>query len=265
MPPINADSGHHDLRRGATAYSAIIGAFGALAVPAIVFLFAAPKTLALDAHTLETFATALLVTGMSGCLLAAIAFAFLGAERDEVAALAPAIIFVAVPVSVSVVSILASFEVLAAIYQPQSKALMAFVVIAAGFFGVVYASIGVTHSIHLGPSDPAIRQTWLDEQPIGDRSEARRVAIQLGTMSVIPILFAGILRVANVHSYTTPTEVDLVVSVAFVLILVSTLAAVLRMTPVLEPSRQKGLRLREAYMANGAIALYVFILLIVLP
>jgi hypothetical protein len=162
------DQGYHDIQRGAAGYSVVVGAFGALAVPAIVLVFTAPPTHVANAQTLEVFATGLLVTGMFGSLLGAIAFAYLAAERDPIAALAPAIVFAAVPVSVSFSSILGAFEVLAVLYQPSAKGLFAITVAAGGLFGVIYSSLAVIHSVTLGPTDEAIRQEWLPRQTDSD-------------------------------------------------------------------------------------------------
>src|ERR1700759_2104039 len=106
MTSPGVDQGCHDIRRGATAYSAIVGILGALAVPAIVLLFTPPSPDAPNAATLNTFATGLLVAGMFGSLLGAIGLAYIGAERDPIAALAPAIVYAAVPAVISLCSIL---------------------------------------------------------------------------------------------------------------------------------------------------------------
>ena len=43
-PPAGPDEGKYDLRKGAAAYAPIVGAFGALAVTAIVVVFTVAST-----------------------------------------------------------------------------------------------------------------------------------------------------------------------------------------------------------------------------
>jgi hypothetical protein len=258
------DTGHHEIQRGATAYSAVVGAFGALAVPAIVLIFQSPDK-SPRGPTLDTYAIGLLVTGMFGCLLGAIALAYIGAERDPIASLAPAIIYAAVPVSVSVCSILAAFEVLSALSLPSAKTLFALVVAAGGLFGVIYSSFAVLHSVTLGPTQKHVRSEWQERQALRSRSSAERAAFALGVASSLPVLLATALRLADIHMRPTQIAIRVVMGIAFALILVGPLLAVLRTRPSDTPAKQKAIRLVEAYAPNVAVGGYVLLLLIALP
>ena len=102
--------GYYDLRQGAAGFAPIVGALGALAVPAIVVLFTA-KSSPKDS-VFVALSAGLLIVGMISSLTAAFAMAGIAAERALTANLPPAIIFAGVPVVVSMVSILGAFEVL---------------------------------------------------------------------------------------------------------------------------------------------------------
>src|SRR6185312_16060264 len=102
-----------------------------LAVPAITVLFTTSKG---GNETLITLAAGLLVVAMLGSLTGSVALAAVGAEEDETANLPAAVMFIAVPVVISMVSVLAAFEILAKIYLPESKTLFAVIT---GVGGVV--------------------------------------------------------------------------------------------------------------------------------
>lgn len=69
---------------------------------------------------------------MLASVTGAIGLAAVGAEQDATANLVPATMFLAVAISVSLVAVLAAFEVLAAVYLPASKNLFAVITRAAG-------------------------------------------------------------------------------------------------------------------------------------
>lgn len=116
--PDGPDEGYYDSRAGASAYAPLVGTFGALAVTAIVVLFSTSKALS---PTQLALATGLLAVGVFGSLAGSFGLAAIGAEQDPTANLPPAIMYVAVPVTTSVVSILGAFEVLAKVYIPSRR------------------------------------------------------------------------------------------------------------------------------------------------
>ena len=237
---------------------------GALAVPAIIVVFTTAIPQVANARTLATFATALLVVGMFGSLLGAIALAYLGAERDPIAGLAPAIVYAAVPAVVSLCCILGAFQVLAALYQPSAKTLFSIIVAAGSLFGVIYTSFAVVHSLCLGPRGDA-RQAWLEAQQIREHASAVKAARLLGGVTAIPVISAMVLRLAGVHLRPTSSIVALDVVLALALIATGPLLAVLRTAPSKTPAEQKGLRLHEIYAANFAMSGFGVLLLLTLP
>lgn len=258
------DRGYHDIRHGATAYSAVVGTFGAIAVPAIILVFTTPVPHVANAPTLATFATALLVAGMFGSLLGAVALAYLGAERDPIAGLAPAIVYAAVPVVVSLSCIVGAFEVLAALFQPSVKTLFSMVVAAGSLFGVVYTCFAVVHSVKLGPRGET-RGAWLEAQQIREHAGAVKAAWLLGGVTITPVLLAVALRLAGAHLRPTPSIITFDVLIALALIATGPLLAILRTVPSRTPEEQRGLRLHEMYTADFAISGFTLLLLFTLP
>ena len=112
--------GWYDIRRGAAGYAPIVGAFGALSVPAIVFLFtilsSEPPRMFTKQVPVIALAGGLLIVVVIGSLAGAIGLAAIGAERDATANLVPATMFLAVAVSISLIAVLAAFEALATLY-----------------------------------------------------------------------------------------------------------------------------------------------------
>src|SRR5882757_6325916 len=150
--------GRYDIRKGAAAYAPIVGAFGALAIPTVTVLFTASKPP--HADKLVVLACGLLVIATIGSLAGSIGLAAIGAERDQTANLPAAVMYTAVPVVISLLAVLASFEVLAAVYLPHEKELFAVTTGVGGLLGTFFTSFAVGDSWQSGPSDPVLKATW---------------------------------------------------------------------------------------------------------
>lgn len=118
---VRAIEGRYDIRQGAAAFAPIVGALGALAVPAIIVLFTSRQESVASRGPFLSLAAGLLIVAMIGSLTGALGLAAIGAEQDLTANLVPATMFLLMPVVISIVAILAAFEVLAALYLPESK------------------------------------------------------------------------------------------------------------------------------------------------
>jgi hypothetical protein len=256
--------GQYDIRRGATAYAPIVGAFGALAVPAIVLVFALPSANTGASESEIIFVTGLLVIGMIGSLLGAFGLAAIGAEQDPTANLAPAVMFVAVPVATSLVAILSAFEVLAAIYIPESALLFALIALAGGVFGVIFNAFSISDSTGLGPSDPDAFDEWIKTQWLTDRRQSYWWAQVVAGVGVIPALVGGALRIANLTFRPTLMSVNLIIGAGVCVTLFGVLIGMLRTSHDFE-GKQRGLRPWEAVSTNLAISVYTLALLVYLP
>ena len=113
-------AGQYDVRDGSRSYAQIVGVFGSLALPGIVLLFTVQEPE--NSRTqLVILAIALLVVGMMSSLVGAFGLAAVGAEQELTANVIPASLFYGIPVSIAIGSMLGAFEVLAAIYLPETQ------------------------------------------------------------------------------------------------------------------------------------------------
>jgi len=253
--------GHYDIRKGAAAYAPIIGAFGALAVPAITVLFTTSKS---GNETLITLAAGLLVVAMLGSLASSIALAALGAEVDETANLPAAVMFIAVPVVISMISVLAAFEVLAAIYLPASKTLFAVMTGAGGLIGAYFTSFALGDCWRTGPSDPAVKATWQLTQWIKSPEQGHREAMRLAGISSLPATAGTILWLFEVKFTATPANVNALVGVGLAVAIAGTFWGVQRTAHAIDGD-QKGLRWPEAYLTSCTASLFTLAVLVFLP
>lgn len=256
--------GRYDVRKGAAGYAPIIGTFGALAVPAIIVLFTVPS--AQTAHKAPYIALAggLLIVGMIGSLTGAIGMAGIGAEDDATANLPPATMFMGVPVLVSLVAILAAFEVLAAIYLPDSKTLFAVITGFGGLAGVFFIALTIGDSWHSGPTDRYDRDLWLRGQWIKGHADAYRWANIFAATSSGPAVLGIILRLCGVDVAPSTPVVDWIVGSGFALAMAGTFLGVLR-TAHPSDGDQKGLRKWEACATTVVPSFYILALMIFLP
>ncbi len=256
--------GWYDIRRGAAGYAPIIGAFGALAVPAIIVLFTVPPKPSTYLAPFITLAAGLLIVAMIGSFTGAIGMAAIGAERDPTANLVPATLLVAIPVVLSFVAVLGAFEVLASVYLPASKLLFALITAAGGLSGVFFMSFAVGDAWASGPTDVGEREVWLPTQWLRSQDQSYRQANFVAATSVVPVLTGVIVRVVGVKVVPSTLGVDWLLGAALALALVGGFWGIFR-TQHASDGLQKGLRPYEAYTSTLAVSLYVLTLMIFLP
>lgn len=254
-------TGHYDVRRGAAAYAPIVGSFGALSVPATIVLFTTSRS---GDTTLVGLAAGLLVIAMIGSLTGSIALAAIGAEVDETANLPAAVMFVAVPVVVSLVSVLSAFAVLAAIHLPTQKTLFAVIAGVGGLAGTYFTSFAVGDSWHPGPQDPAVREEWRKRQWISSQKVAYRQCGILASVSSVPPVAGLVLRLFGVHAEPTETGVNALVGAGLLLAMTGTFLGVQRTMHPLNGD-QRGVRRYEAYGTALAPGLYTLAVLVLVP
>lgn len=264
--PIGPDEGMYDARQGATAYAPIVGAFGALAVTAIVVVFTVSSSKQAP-EPMVALCTGLLVIGVFGSLLGSFGLAALGAEKDPTANVAPAIMFVAIPVVLSIVAIFGAFEVLAAIYIPESKTLFAVVTGLAGLFGIVFNAFSVGDSQALHPTDmsPQDFDSWIGRQWIKDRAMAYKMTNRVLLLTTPPAVIGVLLRIFGAKETLTQDGVNWVVGIGVVLSLLGTYLSVNRTRHPTTGNEQIGVKRWEPFVSNAAISLYTLALMVVLP
>lgn len=256
--------GRYDIRQGAAGYALTIGTLGALAVPALFVLFAVPQASAPQRAPLVALAGGLLIVAILASTGGAIGLAAIGAEQDLTGNLVPAAMFLGVAASVAIIAILGAFEVLAAVYLPESTTLFAVIVSISGIMGAFFVALSIADSWHTGPRDPARKKEWQKTQWIRTQKKGDW---QTGIVAALGIVTAsaGIwLRMAGVHVSPSTRTVDLLIVGSLFLVMGAIVFAGIR-TMHRADGTQKGLRAWEAYGTTLVISAYALILVIMLP
>lgn len=270
MPPANSSTptwwahkveGHYDIRRGAAGYAPIVGAFGALAVPAIIVLFGSTHA---GRPAYISMAAGLLIVAMVGSLIASIALSAVGAERDETANLYATTMFEAVAVVISLASVLGAFEVLAAVYLPGVKTLFAVIVGVAGVIGIFFTALAIADSWQSGPSDPGDRAAWIPRQWLQDQNQAEKATWFVVATGCVPAALGIILRLLGVMVPPTTESANIIVGVGFLLTMSSIVLGAARSRHAID-GFQKALRPREALGTTMTASGFVLVLMIFLP
>lgn len=256
--------GHYDIRRGAAGYAPIIGAFGALSVPAIIVLFTAPAPNVPHRDADISMAAGLLIVAMLGSVISSIAMAAIGAEQDETANIPAEIMYEAVAVVISVASVLAAFEALAALYLPNIKTLFLLITGFGGLVGIFFTTLVVADSFHAGPSDADDHAIWRRTQWIQDREHAESAARVVTAIGSIPAMSGIVVRICGVGPTPTAVTANVVVAVGFVLTMSGIVLGALRSRHAVD-GVQKGLRPSEALGTSLATSCYIFMLMLFLP
>jgi hypothetical protein len=251
--------GYYDVRLGAAAYAPIVGAFGALAVPAIVVVFTAAKS----HHSADfTFAAGLLVLGMIGSVLGAFGLAAIGAESDPTANLGPAVMLIGIPVVISIVSILGAFEVLSVVYLSRSAALFVAIVGAVALFGVVLSAFAIVDSTGLETINSEKRDEWLNKQWLKTREQAYSFMNRALLVGSIPPVVGVIARIAVRPDLVHAVGVNTIVGFGLLLTVGASVWGVLRTS---HRKEERAITCREACASLGFIGIYSLVLLISLP
>jgi hypothetical protein len=256
--------GRFDVRHAAAAFAPIVGAFSALAVTAIIVLFTVPPRPTPYRAPFVALAAGLLVIAMISSFAGSFSLAAIGAEDDATANLVPAMMYMHASVMISLVVVLAAFEVLAAIYLPESKTLLALITATGGLFGSLRCSFGVSDAWYAGPSDIHERTHWLRTQWIQSHSQAYRSTSLVMLASAIPIALGVILRLLGVEKVPTINSANWVVGVGFALTMALNIMGIFRSRHPVDRI-QRGLRRSEGFAIPMSIGLYVLGLMIFLP
>lgn len=176
--PDGPDEGFYDPRRGATGYSPVVATFGALAVPALVVLFTNLNDIPADRLVLSS---GLPVVGIIGSLIGAFGLAAVGTERDGTANLGAVIMFIGVPVAVSMFSVLGAFEVLADVFVPNATKAFLFMEGLGVVFGVylIAVAVGDAPTLHPRTLTPDEFDQWRAKQWLQNRRMSYEAANKL--------------------------------------------------------------------------------------
>lgn len=256
--------GRFDVRQAAAAFAPIVGAFSALAVTAIIVLFTVPPRPTSYRAPFVALAAGLLAVAMIGSFTGSFSLAAIGAEEDSTANLVPAMMFSHASVMLSLVVVLAAFEVLAAIYLPESKTLFALITAVTGLFGSTRCSLGVSDAWYAGPSDVSERSRWLSSQWIQSHQQAYKSTNRVMLISAVPVALGIVLRLLGAKEAPTTSSVNWLVGIGFVLTISLNIMGLFRSRYPVDRV-QRGLRRNEAFAIPLSISLYVLGLMIFLP
>lgn len=268
--PPQTFEGHYDIRRGAAGYAPVIGTFGALSVPAIVVLLTVkPLPSPLDS-SLIPLAAGLLIVSVISSLASAIALSAIGAQRDATANLIPATMFFAVSVAISLIAVLASFEVMAALYLPagtgSTKTLFTVIVGIGGLCGAFFTALSIEDSWHMGPKDPVEREVWRKDsnQWIKSYSQANWWTDEISVISSAPTLAGIIFRIFSAGVKLTTYSANVLVAVTLAVTMIAVIMGAERVRHSASNS-QKGLRPWEAFATPLSISCYTLAVMLFLP
>lgn len=256
--------GRYDLRQGAGGYAPIVGALGALAVPGIVVLFTVSPKPAPHEALLITLAAGLLIVSVIGSLIGSVSLAGIAAEQELTANIPAAIMQVAVPVVISIIDTLAAFEVLSAIYLPNSKTLFALIAGAGGACGVFFTSFSVGDSWHAGPKDPSDRTRYIRKPWIETHEQAYKNSTKVTLVSLAPIILGMFLRGFQVIAPISSLGVNCTVWAGLILSIAGAFVGNMRMAHP-PTGIQIPLQPWEAYGTTLVLGVYVLMLMILLP
>lgn len=252
--------GRYDVRKGAEGYAPIVATVGALTVPAIAIVFTVKPPCG-TAQNLS-LASAVLVVALFGSIVGSLGLAALAAEADATANLARAAVFLAVPVAVSIIALLAGFEALATVYHPADAELFLAVVAVGGAFACAFAALALEDSPDLGPSDPSAYQKWLATQWLKSRKDGRRWSQRVTLFAWVVILAGAAARLLGLHSPSAHASKVVLVAAGLAALLWGAFAG---LTATRHEDEQRALRRVDAFGSVGAIAAYVVVSLLCLP
>jgi len=264
-PPWTGPEGQYDVRKGAQGYAGIVATFGSLAVTAIVVVFSLTK----EATTpqLLGLTAGLLSIGVFGSFLGAFGLAAVGAENDPTANLAAAIMFISIPVSLSILGIFGAFEVLATIYANSSSAIFAVITGASGVAGVAFTAyaIGDSFGLHSRRLEPPQLAAWRNDQWLKTQEQAYRKATFVASVGSIPPILGLILRWTGSEVTLDQTGVNWIIGAGIALSMLASVCSLQRSVHSMAPSQQRALRRWEAWSSVSVISIYSFVLLWILP
>jgi hypothetical protein len=199
--------------------------------------------------------------------LGAFGLAAIGAEKDPTANLPAVVMFLAIPVGLAFIGTLGAFEVLAAIFVPESTFLFVLITGGGGAAAVVFSAFVVGDSWGMNPTtlSPAAFDTWLKNQWIQTARDAQKQSTLIMIVGVIPVVIAGFLRMADARFEIGLLGINIVIVVGVLLTLGGTAAGLARSRHPLRGNDQKGIRRREAWASTLAISIYTSWLILILP
>ena len=205
--------------------------------------------------------------GVFGSLIGAFGLAAIGAENDPTANLSAAVMFIAVPVVISILAILGAFEVLSVIYIDKSSELFVAVAGAGGLFGMVFNAFSIADSPGHHPTSFTATElnNRRNRQWLATRAEAYKAMKLIIVSTGLPTLVGIVVRLCGVGVTISVMASNWIIGVGILLCLAGTVLCLTRSMHPESGNEQVGLRAWEAWATNIVIGLYTLLIVFVLP
>lgn len=250
----------YDLRKGASGYAPIVGTVAGFVVTGLVLLFDLASRHAVGhsarSEALLGRASALLVLGLIACLLSAFALAAIGAETRLTPNLTAAMLYVGMCTTIGIVAIIAAFEVLSAIYLPETRGLFAWATGGAAITGSVLVAF-VLGDAWRTPGLPS--DHWLSGS-----GKSTRWAVGAGLIGVAVLGGAMALYSNDARIGTGNHRLHQIVGAGIVLALLGGVAGILRSIHR-EDGEGKEVKKPEAIAVLTVMNAYLAMFLLLMP
>jgi hypothetical protein len=261
VQPPTASLGSYDIRKGAAGYASIMGSVGGFAVPTVILVFTVAHEQATRHPAEFTLLVGLLVLSLLGCLASAFAFAAISGEEVLTANLPPAAMYIGVGVILSIMSVIAAFEILAHIYLKTATGFFAVIVAGGGVTGAIYNALSVIDEWEIRVN----RTTELgDSAWFTSRHHAHVWAGWLSVIGCAPILLGLVLFWNHTGIALTTYSAQILGGAGIFLTLATIIFGAVR---TVHPSNKldKGIRRAEAIIIQCATGLSLLALMLFLP
>jgi hypothetical protein len=260
--PLPSESlGSYDIRKGSAGYASIMGSIGGFTVPTVILVFTVAHEEATRHPAEFTLLVGLLVLSLLGCLASAFAFSAISGEEHLTANLPPAGMYVGVGVILSIMSVVAAFEILAHIYLATATGFFVAITAGGGITGAIYNAFTVIDDWEMRVGRESIHgeSEWLKS-----RHHAHAWAGWLSIIGCAPILLGLILHWKNVDIPLTTSSAQFLGGAGIFLTMVTIILGTIR---TLHPSGKpdRGIRRVEAISLQCVTGLSLFALILSLP
>jgi hypothetical protein len=202
---------------------------------------------------------------MLGSLVGALGLAAVGAERKLTVSLSPAIMFIGVPVALSMGSILGAFDTLATLYALPAQQLFVYLVAFGGVFAVFFLASALVDSVEADHSNGEVVPSTEDEA-----RWLKNTQTAVRQMWTLLVLASVVLAIALTLRLTGTVTIGLSTTVVYSIALsagIASIAATIRgqLRTVHGPGDLRSVTRTEAITVIAVVALYFAFLILVVP
>ncbi|HEY4812511.1 MAG TPA: hypothetical protein VIH71_15795 [Solirubrobacteraceae bacterium] len=260
-PTPKVNRGAYDIRKGAAGYASIMGSVSGFTVPTVILVFTVAHQQAKSHPADFTLIVGLLVLSLLGCLASAFAFSAISGEEYLTPNLPAATMYVGVGVVVSIVSIIASFEILAHIYLKTATGFFAAITAGGGLTGAIFNGLSVVDDWEMRINRPELGSSdWLVS-----RRHAHAWAARLCGIGCFPVLLGLALYWDHIGIRLTATTAQAFGGAGIFLTTASIICGTLRTLHASSETIDKGVTRAEAIALQSILGISLLTLMLVLP